>query len=382
MIYLDNAATTKIRPEVLKEMLPFLKEKYGNASSLHSLGSEAKNALEKSREKTAKLLKVKPKEIIFTGSATEANNFALKGLAFKEKQKGRNHLIISEIEHHCVLHSAEWLEKNGFKVTRVPVDENGLVKVEEIEKAITPKTFLVSVMHSNNEIGSIQPVEEISTLCREKGVFFHSDAVQSLGKTKIKTKNTDLLGFSAHKIYGPKGVGLLMKKSNVQTEPLIHGGGHENSLRSGTENIAGIVGFAKAIQLALKEMPKESKRQAKLRDQLIKDALEIPESRLNGHAKKRLCNNANLSFKFVEGESIVMKLNEKAISASTGSACSSPNLEPSHVLLAIGLSPSEAHGSLRISLGKFNSKQEIKVLREELPKAIKELRELSPFWRK
>ncbi len=380
MIYLDNAATTRVREEVIEAMLPFLDKKYGNASSLYDLGQEARAALEQAREKAAKMLKVEPNEIIFCSCATEANNLALKGLAFEAKKQGKNHLIVSKIEHHCVLHTAEWLEENGFKVTYLNVDEYGFVDLAELEKAIDEKTFLVSVMYANNEIGTIEPVKEIAKICEEKGVPFHTDAVQAFGKIPVKTKGISMLSLSAHKIYGPKGVGLLMKREGIKIQPLLHGGGHEFGLRSGTENVAGIVGFVKAMELALKEMPRESKRQAKMRDKLIKHALQIPESRLNGHPKKRLPNNANFSFRWVEGESIVMKLNEYGIAASTGSACSSPKLEPSHVLLALGLAPSEAHGSLRLTLGRYNKMSEINYVIKILPKAIAELREASPFW--
>ena len=380
MIYLDNAATTRVRDEVIDAMRPFFNERYGNASSLHSAGQEAKRALEDARVRAAKMLHAEPNEIIFCSCATEANNLALKGLAFEAKKQGKEHMIVSRIEHHCVLHAANWLEKNGFKVTYLPVDKYGFVDLGELERAITDKTFLVSVMYANNEIGTIEPVREISKICREHGVVFHSDAVQAFGKIPVASKDIDMLSLSAHKIYGPKGVGLLMKRKDVQIQPILHGGGHEFGLRSGTENVAGIVGFVKAMELALKEMPSESKRQIKMRDALIEEALKIPESRLNGHPKKRLPNNANFSLRYVEGESIVMKLNEHGIAASTGSACSSPNLEPSHVLLALGLAPSDAHGSLRITLGRYNTMGDIKAVNEVLPKIIAELREISPFW--
>ncbi|RLG69894.1 MAG: cysteine desulfurase NifS [Candidatus Iainarchaeum archaeon] len=380
MIYLDNAATTQVRREVIEAMLPFLDKKYGNASSLHSMGQEAKVALERSRESIAKVLKAEPNEIIFCSCATEANNLALKGLAFEAKKQGKNHLIVSRIEHHCVLHAAQWLEENGFEVTYLPVDEYGFVDLGELERAINEKTFLVSIMYANNEIGTIEPIREVVKICQENSVPLHSDAVQAFGKIPLYTKGIDMLSLSAHKIYGPKGVGLLMKRKELRIQPLLHGGGHEFDLRSGTENVAGIVGFAKAMELALKEMPRESKRQAKMRDKLIKNALQIPESRLNGHPKKRLPNNANFSFRYVEGESIVMKLNELGIAASTGSACSSPKLEPSHVLLALGLAPSEAHGSLRLTLGRFNKMKDINYTIKVLPKVIAELRAISPFW--
>lgn len=380
MIYLDNAATTQVRREVIEAMLPFLGKKYGNASSLHSMGQEARAALERSRKSIAKMLEAEPNEIIFCSCATEANNLALKGLALEAKKQGKNHLIVSRIEHHCVLHAAQWLEENGFEVTYLPVDEYGFVDLAELERAINEKTFLVSVMYANNEIGTIEPIREIAKICQENSVPLHSDAVQAFGKIPLYTKGIDMLSLSAHKIYGPKGVGLLMKRKELRIQPLLHGGGHEFDLRSGTENVAGIVGFAKAMELALKEMPRESKRQAKMRDKLIKHALQIPESRLNGHPKKRLPNNANFSFRYVEGESIVMKLNELGIAASTGSACSSPKLEPSHVLLALGMAPSEAHGSLRLTLSRYNKMKDIDYTIKVLPKVIEELRAISPFW--
>ncbi|MCX8190181.1 MAG: cysteine desulfurase [Candidatus Diapherotrites archaeon] len=381
VIYFDNAATTMVRSEVLKSMLPFFCKKYGNASSLHSKGIEAKKALESAREKAARILKCAREEIIFCSSATEANNLAIKGLAFEAKKNGQNHLVVSAIEHHCVLNTAEWLKENGFKVTYVPVDKYGVVDLKALEKAIDRKTFLVSVMYANNEIGTIEPIKEIAKICQEKGVAMHSDAVQAFGKIPLNTKKISMLSLSSHKIYGPKGVGLLMKRNDVKIEPLLHGGGHEFGLRSGTENVAGIVGFVKAMELVLKEMPKESKRQARMRDRIIGKALDIPETLLNGHPKQRLPNNANFSFRFVEGESIVMKLSEHGIFASTGSACSSPKLEPSHVLLAIGRKPSEAHGSLRVTLGRYNNEKEVEIFCEVLPEVINELRRMSPFWK-
>ncbi|MEM4598415.1 MAG: cysteine desulfurase family protein [Candidatus Diapherotrites archaeon] len=381
MIYLDNAATTKVRPEVFKAMSPFFNKKYGNASSLHSKGIEAKRALEDARESAARMLDAAPEEIIFCSSATEANNLAIKGLALEAKKKGKNHLIVSAIEHPCVLNTATWLKENGFKVTCLPVDKYGVVNLSALEKSINSKTFLVSVMYANNEIGTIEPIEEIAKICNDNGVAFHSDAVQAFGKLPLKTKGIGMLSLSSHKIYGPKGVGLLLKRSDLKIEPLLHGGGHEFGLRSGTENVAGIVGFAKAMELALKEMPKESKRQRKMRDKIIKNALKIPETMLNGHPKKRLPNNANFSFRHIEGESIVMKLSDHGICTSTGSACSSPKLEPSHVLLAIGRKPSDAHGSLRVTLGRYNNEKEIDVFCKVLPEVIRDLRKISPFWK-
>ncbi len=375
-IYMDHAATTPIRKEVLKSMQPYFSEKFGNASSIYYLGREAKEALESSREKVAKILGAKPSEIFFTSGGTESDNLAIKGLAFASK--GR-HVITSKIEHHAVLNPCKWLETKGFSVSYLPVDKYGLVDIEKLKSAIRKDTFLVSIMHANNEIGTIQDIEEIAEICKEKRIYFHTDAVQTAGKIPINLKNVDLLSASSHKIYGPKGVGLLFKKEGVKIEPLTHGGGHESELRSGTENIAGIVGFAKALELAQKEMKKESKKQTKLRDKLISGVLEIPDCWLNGHSVKRLPNNANFSFKFIEGESLVLLLDQAGISASTGSACSTKSLEPSHVLTAIGLKPEEAHGSLRLTLGIENTEKDIDYVLKVLPGCVERLRVISPF---
>ena len=379
IVYLDNAATTRVRTEVIDEMKPFFGEKYGNASSLHSQGTEAREAVEGSRARAARALGVNAGEIFFTSCATEADNMALKGAAFAAKKEGKDHLIISAIEHHAILHTADWLESQGFKVTRLPVDESGLVEAEKLNDAITKNTFLVSIMYANNEIGTIEPVGELSKICAEKNVLFHTDAVQAFGKIEMKLENVSMLSLSAHKVYGPKGVGLLLKKPGVHIEPLIHGGGHEFGLRSGTENVPGIVGMAKAMELAKKEMKSESARQGKMRDRLIEGILEMPSTRLNGHPKKRLPNNVNASFNFIEGEALVLRLDEKGIAASTGSACSSPDLEPSHVLLAIGLKPEEAHGSLRLTLGRYNKTEEIDYTLGALPGVVEGLRGISPF---
>jgi len=380
-IYLDYAATTPIDPQVTKAMLPYFSEKFGNTMSLHSFGQEAKQALEESREVVAGLMKAKPNEIIFTGSATESNNLALKGIAWANKNKGQ-HIIISSIEHPCIMESAKWLEKQGFEITRLEVNKYGLVDPGDVKKAIKKDTILVSVMHANNEIGTVEPIEEIGKICKERGVYFHTDAAQSFGKIPIDVNemNIDLLTTSSHKMYGPKGAACLFIKENIKIEPLLHGGGHEAGLRSSTANIAAIVGFAKACKICKKEMKTEAQRQIKLRDRLIKGILEkIEFSHLNGHSKKRLSNNANFSFSFVEGESLVIQLDLLGIAGSTGSACSSAKLEPSHVLLAIGLKPQEAHGSLRLSLGRWTTKEEINKVLEVLPKAIKKLRKISPF---
>jgi len=377
-VYLDYAATTPTDPRVLKEMLPFFNKKFGNTMSLHSFGREAKLAAEEAREKVASLMNAEASEIIFTGSATESDNFALKGIAFANKEKGK-HIIVSSIEHHSVLDTAKWLEKQGFEVTYLPVDKYGLVNPSEVEKSIRKDTILVSIMHANNEIGTIEPIEEIGKICSEHGVYFHTDAAQSYGKIPVDVKkmNVDLLTASAHKIYGPKGVGLLYLRKGVKIEPLLHGGGHEFGLRSSTLNLPGIVGFGAAAEIAKKEMEKEGKRIEKLRRRLEKGVLKIENSHLNGHLEKRLPNIANFWFDFIEGESLIMSLDIKGIAASTGSACSSESLEPSHVLLAIGLKHHQAHGSLRLSLGRWTKKEEIDYVLKVLPEVVENLRKIS-----
>jgi len=376
-IYLDNAASTKIDPNVLKAMKPFFIEKYGNASSLHHKGREAKEALELARKIIAKKINTKPDEIVFTGSGTESNNFCLKGVAFTNKNKG-NHIITTKIEHDCVLNSCKWLEKQGFDITYLDVDKEGFIDFKKLENAITPKTILVSIIHGSNEIGTIQDIEAIGKICRKKGVLFHSDACQSFTKIPIdvEKQNIDLMTVNAHKIHGPKGVGALYIKKGIKITPLLHGGGHEFGLRSSTENVAGIVGFAKAVEIADE---KSINHMNKLRDKLINGVLKIPDTKLNGSKEKRLCNNANFSFKYVEGEAIGALLDVKGVCSSTGSACSAKSLEPSHVLTAIGLKPEEAHGSLRLSLSKFTTEQEIDYVLDIFPGIIKKLRKISPL---
>jgi len=380
--YLDYAATTPVDPRVLKTMLPYFTEKFGNSVSLHTFGQEAKKALEKTRLIMAKTLNVKNKdEIIFTSSATESNNFAIKGIAFANQNRGK-HIIISSIEHSCVLNSSQWLEKQGFKITKIKINKYGLIDPKEIEKAIRKDTILVSIIHANNEIGTIEPIEEIGKICEKKKVYFHTDAVQSFAKIPIDVQKmkVDLLTASSHKLYGPKGAALLYIKKGTKIEPLIHGGGHEFGLRPSTVNVPAIVGFGRAVEICEKEMKKESKRQIKLRNKLIDGVLKkIPDSYLNGHPTKRLPNNANFWFSYVEGESIVIDLNSYGIAASTGSACSSEKLEPSHVLLACGLQPKQAHGSLRLTIGRWTKKQDIDYLLKILPNTIKRLRKISPF---
>lgn len=386
-IYLDYAATTPVDPRVLRAMLPYLSEKFGNTMSLHSFGQEAKQALEESREVVADFLRAKPNEIIFTSSATESNNLALKGIAFANRNKGR-HIIISPIEHPCIMESAKWLETQGFEVTRLPVDKYGLVNPNDIKGAIKKDTILVSIIYASNEIGTVQPIEKIGEICRKKGVYLHTDAVQSFGKILIDVNkmNIDLLTASSHKMYGPKGAALLFVREGTKIEPILHGGGQESGLRSSTVNVPGILGFAKACEICKREMKRESQRLTKLRDRLIKGILErIPGSHLNGpparagHPQKRLPNNTNFWFEFVEGESIVIQLDLLGVAASTGSACSSAKLEPSHVLLAIGLKPEGAHGSLRLTLGRWTTEKEIDYVLKVLPGIIKRLRKISPF---
>lgn len=379
--YFDCAAATPADPQVIKAMIPYFSKNFGNTMSLHSFGEEAKEGLEESRKAVANLMGAKPEEIIFTSSATESNNFALKGIAFANKEKG-NHIIISSIEHDCIMESAKWLESQGFEVTRLKVDKYGFINPDDVKGAIKKETILVSIMHANNEIGTIEPIEEIGKICRKKGVYFHTDAAQSFGKIKINVNkmNIDLLTASSHKMYGPKGVAALFVRKGVKIAPLLHGGGHEKGLRSSTVNVAAIVGFAEACRICKKEMVEESQRLTKMRDKLFKGILEnIEGSYLNGHPQKRLPNNADFWFKFIEGESIVIQLDLSGIAASTGSACSTVALEPSHVLLAIGLKPQEAHGSLRLSLGRWTKESDIDYVLKVLPKVVEKLRKISPF---
>jgi cysteine desulfurase len=373
-IYLDYAATTPVDPRVKKAMEPYFTKKFGNTMSLHFFGREAASALEESRKKVADLINSEPSEIIFTGSATESNNTVLKGV------RGGN-IIISSIEHACIVETAEWLEKNGVRITRIPVDKYGKINPLDVERAINADTVLVSIIHASNEIGTIQPIEEIGKICREKKVLFHIDASQTLGKIPVDVKkmNIDLLTASSHKIYGPKGAACLYIGKGVKIEPLLHGGGQEGGLRSSTVNIPAIVGFAKACEIAKKEMEKESKRLTALRDKLIKGVLKIEDSHLTGHPEDRLSNNASFYFPRAEGESIILYLDFAGIAVSTGSACSSKKLEASHVLLALGLKPEQAHGSVRVSLGRRTTEKEIDYLVKELSGVINKLREMSPF---
>jgi len=377
-IYLDNAATTSLSKEVLDEMLPYFNEKYGNASSIHSKGIEAKEALEKSRAIIAKSINAKTSEIIFTSGGTESNNFAIKGLVFSFPNK--KHIITTKIEHDSILKTCKWLEENGFRITYLDVDKEGFVSLEDLEKAITKDTLLFSCIHGNNEIGTIQNLEELGNICKKYNIFFHTDACQSYTKTKIdvKKQNLDLVTLNAHKIHGPKGVGALYIKEGIKITPLLHGGGHEKELRSGTENIPGIVGFAKSSQIITK---KDIEKMTKLRDYFVSEIEKrIPNTKLNGPRRNnRLCNNINISFLGVEGESIVAYLNMHGISTSTGSACSSHSLTPSHVLKAIKNNKEEIAGAVRFSISKYTTKEELDFTLKILEETIKRLRKTSPL---
>ena len=382
MIYLDHSATSPVNPDVLKAMEPFFSQEFGNASTFYSLGRTARQAMEAARENVALLIGASPQEIIFTSGGTESDNMAIKGTAYKWKTKG-NHIITSKIEHPAVEETCRYLEKNGFEVTYLPVYEEGIVRIEDVLAAIREDTILITIMHANNEIGTIQPIAEIGEIARKKGIIFHTDAVQTVGKIPVDVEelNVDLLSISAHKLYGPKGIGALYVKKGVFLEPLIHGGGHERALRPGTENVPGIVGLGKACEIALKNLKKDQEYVTRLRNQLIAGILEnLEESYLNGDPDKRLPNNAHLRFNGIEGESLVLHLDAKGIAASTGSACSSKKLEPSHVLMALGLKEVEAHGSLRLSLGTENTPEDIEYTIKSIKEAVTTLRNLSPLW--
>jgi cysteine desulfurase len=382
-IYMDHSATTPVAPEVLEAMLPYFSEKFGNASSLHSFGLEAKEALEESREKVAGLLGAKPEEIIFTAGGTESDNLALKGIARKNQKSGK-HIITTRVEHPAILECCRKLEKEGFEVTYLPVTNEGLVEIATLESAIRSDTILISVMHANNEVGTIQPLEEIGRLAAEKDIYLHTDAVQSVGKipTDVNKLGVDLLSLSAHKLYGPKGVGALYIRNGTRLESIIQGGGHERGLRSGTENIAGIVGLARAGELASQEMASEARRLTDLRDKLARKVLDsVKEAWINGTMKMRLPGNLNFGFKYVEGESLLLFLDSIGISVSTGSACSSHKLEPSHVLLSLGLKPEECHGSLRITLGRSNTMEEVDYVALGIARAVERFRGISALGR-
>jgi len=381
-IYLDYAATTPCDPLVLKAMEPYFFEKFGNPSSIHSFGQEAKKAIEESRQALASFLGAQSDEIIFTSGGTESNNCAVEGVAYALEKKG-NHIITSSIEHHAITEPCKFLEKKGFRVTYLPVDKFGIVSPQDVKKAISEKTILISIMHANNEIGTIQPIGEIGALAHEAGVYFHTDAVQTVGHMPVNVDelNVDLLSLSAHKFYGPKGAGALYIRKGTRIESFLKGGDQEKGRRASTHNTAGIVGLGKAIEICKEKMQGEMAFQAKMRDKLIKElSAKIPEAYLNGHPTQRLPNNVNLAIRYIEGESILLNLDMLGIAASTGSACTSTSLEPSHVLLAIGLSHEIAHGSLRLTVGRWTKKEEIDYVIDKLPGIVEKLRAMSPLY--
>lgn len=382
MIYLDNSATTPLNEEVLKEMEPYFCEYFGNPSTLYSLGQKSKEALEKARKRVADAINAKPEEIIFTSGGSESDNLAIKGIAFKNQDKGK-HIITSEIEHPAVKETLVFLESIGFEVTYLPVYGDGIIKIEDLKKAIRDDTILITVMHANNEIGTIQPIAEIGKVAKEKGIIFHTDAVQTFGKIPVDVEElgVDLLSLSSHKIYGPKGVGALYIRKNTRLVPQIHGGGQERGLRSGTENIPGIVGFGKAAEMAGENQKKDYGYLIQIRDGIIDKVLEeIPASYLNGDKEKRLPNIINFRFSAIEGESLILLLDAKGINSSTGSACSSKNLKASPILKALGLEDVDVHGSLRLSLGLENSIEDVDVVVEAIRESVETLRKMSPLW--
>lgn len=381
-VYMDYAATTYVKPEVLEEMMPFFTEKYGNPSSFYGISRETKMAIDKARGRVAKALNCDMNEVYFTGGGSEADNWAIKGIASAHRKKG-NHIITTKVEHHAVLHTCEYLEKQGFEVTYLNVDKEGFVDLEELKNAITDKTILVSIMFANNEIGTIQPVKQIGEICREKKVLFHTDAVQAVGNIEIDVKdmNIDLLSLAGHKIYGPKGIGALYIRKGVRIDNLVHGGGQERARRAGTENTASIVGLGKAIELASENLEEHNKNMTVLRDKLINGLLKVPHTRLNGpRGDKRLPGNVNITFEFIEGESILLSLDFEGVCASSGSACTSGSLDPSHVLLAIGLPHELAHGSLRLTLGDGSTEEDVDYVLDVVPPIIERLRNMSPLW--
>ncbi|GAA0069492.1 cysteine desulfurase NifS [Clostridium sardiniense] len=381
-VYMDYAATTYVKPEVLEEMLPYFTNKFGNPSSFYGISRETKMAVDKARGQVAKALNADMSEIYFTGGGSEADNWAIKGVCAAYKNKG-NHIITTKVEHHAVLHTCQYLEKQGFEVTYLDVDEEGFIRIEDLKNAITDKTILVSIMFANNEIGTIEPVKEIGKICRDKKILFHTDAVQAIGNVEIDVKdmNIDLLSLAGHKIYGPKGIGALYVRKGVRIHNLIHGGGQERNRRAGTENIAGIVGLGRAIELATNNLEEHAKNMTALRDKLIEGLLRVPYTRLNGpRGDKRLPGNVNVSFEFIEGESILLSLDFEGVCASSGSACTSGSLDPSHVLLAIGLPHEKAHGSLRLTLGDGSTEEDVDYVLEVVPPIIERLRKMSPLW--
>ncbi len=382
LIYLDNAATTKTAPEVVEAMLPYFSEAYGNPSSIYSLAGESRKAVDQARETIANALGARPEEIYFTAGGTESDNWALKAAAEFYRKKG-NHIITTKIEHHAVLHSCQWLEKQGFEVTYLNVDENGVVRLEELKAAIRPTTILISVMYANNEIGTIQPIREIGEIAHEHGILFHTDAVQAFGQMPIQVDDChiDMLSASGHKLNGPKGIGFLYIRKGVKIRSFIHGGAQERKRRAGTENVPGIVGLGKAVERAVGTMEERTETERRLRDYLIDRVLkEIPYARLNGHRSQRLPGNANFSFQFIEGESLLIMLDMEGICGSSGSACTSGSLDPSHVLLAIGLPHEIAHGSLRLTLNEEITKEELDYVVDTLKRIVEKLRGMSPLY--
>ena len=384
IVYADNSATTNISDEVFEAMLPYLKDQYGNASSIYKLGRDAQKAIEESRAKVAKALNADPKEIFFTSCGTESDNWAIRGVCEKLKARGKNHIITSVFEHHAVLHTCQYMERQGYEVTYIPVSDKGLINPEDIRNAITDKTAIVSIMYANNEIGTIQPIEEIAEICHEKKVIFHTDAVQAVGNVEIdvKKQGIDMLSLSGHKIHAQKGIGAIYIKRGLVLPNLIYGGGQERGKRPGTENTAAIVGLGRAMEVAVQGIPEKNERVTKMRNRLIDGLLTIPNTRLNGDREKRLAGNCNISFEGVEGESLLLKLDEHGIMASSGSACTSGSLDPSHVLLSLGLKHEVAHGSLRLSINNQNTEEDIDYILEWVPKVIEELRSMSPVWEK
>lgn len=380
-IYLDHAATTPMRQEAYEAMIPYLTEKFGNPSSIHAFGRAARKDVDGARERVAKALNAAPQEIFFTSGGTEADNMAILGTAAQLRDKGK-HIITSAVEHHAVLHTCEALATQGYRLTMLPVDKYGMVSPSQLAKAITDETILVSIMHANNEVGTIQPIAEIGAIVRKHGAFFHTDAVQTAGVLDLNVEelNVDLLSLSAHKFYGPKGVGTLYVRKGVRLDPLIHGGAQERRRRAGTENVAGIVGLAKAFELAREERVAENARLTKLRDRLIEGLQTIPSSKVNGSLSQRLPNNVNVCFQYIEGESMLLNLDLRGIAASSGSACTSGSLDPSHVLLAMGLTHEIAHGSLRLTLGRDNTESDVDFVLQEIPVIVERLRKMSPLY--
>lgn len=380
IVYMDHAATTYAAPEVVEAMLPYFSEKFGNPSSVYGIGQENKAAVEEARAKVAAAINAEPNEIYFTAGGTESDNWVLKGVAFANIRKGK-HIITTAVEHHAILHAAEWLQSQGFEVTYLPVDQYGMVSPADVEKAIRPDTILISVMYANNEVGTIQPIAEIGAIARAHGIYFHTDAVQAVGHVPIdvKAEHIDMLSLSGHKFYGPKGIGVLYIRRGVRIQNLLHGGAQESRHRAGTENVAGIVGLGAAIERAVAAMPEESARLTTMRDHMIRELLKIPASHLNGHPTQRLPNNVNITFEYIEGEGILLLLNMFGICASTGSACNSASLEPSHVLTAMGVPHEIAHGSVRLTLGERNTEEDVSYVLEKLPEVVRKLRSMSPL---